>query len=223
MSPYHEILKSLVDDEVDFIVGGGVACVLHGVERVTMDVDLAVHMQPANFNRFVAVMETLGLRSRVPVRPQALLDPAFVRMLIDEKHALVFTFVDPDKPYRQVDVFLTVDLAYESLLPDSEWVELGGYRVRIVNRSRLLAIKRAIVPPRIRACLGLNSDRRHGPAGKAWSTAGPALRDTAWPAGPPPHLAPWPSPTPRYRRTEFKPRPTLKDKLDIEFLSRHET
>jgi predicted nucleotidyltransferase len=161
MSPYHEILKSLVDAEVDFIVGGGVACVLHGVERVTMDVDLAVHMQPENFNRFVTVMGTLGLRSRAPVRPQALLDPAFVRMLIDEKHALVFTFVDPDKPYRQVDVFLTVDMAYESLLPDTEWVELGGYRVRIINRSRLLAIKRAIVPSRLKDKLDIEFLSRH--------------------------------------------------------------
>ena len=148
MNPYREILKSLADAQVEFIIGGGVACVLHGVERLTMDVDVAVHMQPVNLGRFVDVMSTLGLKPRVPVSPQALLDPAFVRMMIEEKHALVFSFLDPDQPIRHVDVFLKADLAYESLLPDSEWVDMEGYRVRIINRARLLAIKRAIHPPR---------------------------------------------------------------------------
>lgn len=148
MNPYREILKSLADAQVEFIVGGGVACVLHGVERLTMDVDVAVHMQPANLERFVDVMSVLGLKPRVPVSPQVLLDPAFVRMMIEEKHALVFSFLDPDQPIRHVDVFIKADLAYEALLPDSEWVDMDGYRVRIINRARLLAIKRAIHPPR---------------------------------------------------------------------------
>jgi hypothetical protein len=155
MNPYNDILKSLADAQVDFIIGGGVACVLHGVERVTMDVDVSVHMQPANLRRFIEVMSVLGLKPRVPVAPQALLDPAFVRMMIDEKHALVFSFLDPDRPIRHVDVFLKADLAYETLLPDSEWVEMKGYRVRIINRSRMLAIKRAIQPPRAKDALDI--------------------------------------------------------------------
>jgi hypothetical protein len=48
MGPHTKILKELVAGGVDFILGGGVACVLHGVERVTMDVDVAVHMASAN-------------------------------------------------------------------------------------------------------------------------------------------------------------------------------
>jgi hypothetical protein len=34
----NEILFALTDAEVEFIVGGGVAAVLHGVERVTLDI-----------------------------------------------------------------------------------------------------------------------------------------------------------------------------------------
>mgnify|MGYP000630663523 CR=1 FL=1 len=42
MGDYEEILSMLVDSGVDFIIAGGVACVLHGVERVALDVDIAV-------------------------------------------------------------------------------------------------------------------------------------------------------------------------------------
>lgn len=37
-----EMLVTLTDAGVEFVVGGGVACVLHGVERVTLDLDIAV-------------------------------------------------------------------------------------------------------------------------------------------------------------------------------------
>lgn len=161
MGPYQEILQALAAAEVDFIVGGGVACVLHGVERVTMDVDLAVSMRPDNLGRFIAVMARLGLRPRVPVAPAALLDPAVVRLMVEEKNALVFSFVDPDRPVRHVNIFLTADLAYESLLPDSEWVALDGCRIRIVSRHRLLAIKLAIRPPRVKDAQDIEFLRSH--------------------------------------------------------------
>lgn len=155
MNPYFDILHALSDAKVEFIIGGGVACVLHGVERVTMDIDLSVHMVPANLDNFLGVMARLGLRPRVPIDPTTLLDPAVIRMMIEEKHALVFSFLDPDRPIRHVDMFLTADLSYESLLPDSEWVELNGVQVRIVGRKRLLAIKLAIRPPRAKDALDI--------------------------------------------------------------------
>ncbi|MFA6289086.1 MAG: nucleotidyl transferase AbiEii/AbiGii toxin family protein [Opitutaceae bacterium] len=161
MGPYEEILHALASQGVEFIVGGGVACVLHGVERVTMDVDVSVHMRPDNLTRFLQVMADLGLKPRVPINPGALLDPAVIRMMVEEKHALVFSFLDPDKPIRHVDMFLRADLSYESLLPDSDWIELGEEKIRIINRPRLLAIKLAIQPPRAKDALDIEYLRRH--------------------------------------------------------------
>ncbi|MDF3059219.1 MAG: hypothetical protein K0R17_3434 [Rariglobus sp.] len=161
MGPYTEIIKALSDAHVDFIIGGGVACVLHGVERVTMDIDLSVHMTPENLGRFIDVMAALKLKPRVPISPAALLDPGFIRMMIEEKHALVFSFLDPDRPIRHVDMFLVADLAYESLLPDSDQVEVEGISVRIINRRRLLAIKLAITPPRPKDTLDIEFLRRY--------------------------------------------------------------
>ncbi len=148
MGPYEEILCTLAQSGVEFIVGGGVACVLHGVERVTMDVDIAVKMQAVNFGKFVLAMEKLGLKPRVPVPPISLLDPETIRMMVEEKGALVFTFIDPDQPFRHLDLFIRDDLSFASLVDDVEWKELRGFRIRVIGRRRLLAIKLAIQPPR---------------------------------------------------------------------------
>jgi hypothetical protein len=74
MGSHTKILKELVAGNVDFILGGGVACVLHGVERVTMDVDVAVHMESANWDRLVRVMSKMGLLPRAPISPEALVE-----------------------------------------------------------------------------------------------------------------------------------------------------
>ena len=160
-NPYAEILSSLTEAKVDFIIGGGVACVLHGVERVTMDVDLAVLMSPANLEKFLSVIGRLGLKPRVPVSPESLMDPAAVRMMVEEKDALVFSFLDPDRPLRHVDVFLRPELSYETLLPKSEWVELGAYRLRVIGKEHLLALKLGIQPPRSKDVVDIEYLKKH--------------------------------------------------------------
>jgi hypothetical protein len=133
---------------VEFIVGGGMACILQGVERLTMDVDVAVMMQEKNWERLVKVTENLGLIPRVPLNPRSLIDPAVRRVVLDEKKAIVFTFLHPDRPSLQLDVFLRPDLAYEVLLQDAEWMNLEGRKIQVLNRQKLLALKKGIQPPR---------------------------------------------------------------------------
>lgn len=150
MGHYEEILAALVDSDVDFIVGGGVACVLHGVERVTMDVDIAVATDRANFSKFLDAMESLGLKPRVPIDPRSLLEASVLDHIIREKHALVFSFLDPDLPTRHVDIFLRDDLNHEALALHVETVEFRGKSLKLVSKRKLLEIKLAIDPPRLR-------------------------------------------------------------------------
>ena len=148
MAHHETILNALSDVGVEFIVGGGMACILQGVERLTMDVDVAVMMQEKNWERLVKVTENLGLIPRVPLNPRSLMDPAVRRVVLDEKKAIVFTFLHPDRPSLQLDVFLRPDLAYEVLLQDAQWMSLEGRKIQVLNQQKLLALKKAIQPPR---------------------------------------------------------------------------
>lgn len=143
-----DLLRSLVDRGVRFVVAGGVAVVLHGIERTTMDLDIALEMSRENVRRFGEAMDALGLRPMVPVPVQALSDPEMVRMMVEEKHAIVFMLADPGMPLRKIDVFLTEQLSYQNLVADSVSVEIPGMPLRVVSLRRLLALKRAVDPPR---------------------------------------------------------------------------
>lgn len=161
MGDYEEILSALVDAEVDFIIGGGVACVLHGVERVTMDIDIAVATDHQNFSKFLDVMQRLGLKPRVPVDPLSLLDDKVLAHILYEKQALVFSFVDPDRPTRHVDIFLRSNLNHSAMANHVETLEFHGKSLKVVTKEKLLEIKLAIDPPRLKDQIDIEFLRKH--------------------------------------------------------------
>lgn len=144
----NEILFALTDAQVEFIVGGGVAGVLHGVERVTLDVDVALNMEPANLEKFLRVMEELRLQPRVPIAGRDLMNREAVQRMIAEKGAIVFSFVDFDRPLRHVDIFLGRDLSFEELNKDAERLLVEGRNIKIIGMKKLLELKRLISPLR---------------------------------------------------------------------------
>jgi hypothetical protein len=57
---FEEIFRELNRRKIDYIVVGGVAVVMHGVVRLTADLDLMVHLEEKNLTKFVKVMNELG-------------------------------------------------------------------------------------------------------------------------------------------------------------------
>ncbi len=148
MNHFKETLVALSEAEVDFIICGGVAMVLHGVERATLDLDLSVSFVPENLRRFIAVIRSLELSPRIPVEHEFILDAANIERVIREKNALVFTFIHPHYQERQVDVFLTEELSYDNLFKDSEKINIYGYDINLLSKRALLRAKQSIDPPR---------------------------------------------------------------------------
>ena len=143
-----EILNDLIDNDVEFIVCGGVALVLHGVERMTVDLDLSLNFKKENMERFLTVMKKAGLVPRAPVPAESLMNDAQRQLMISEKNALVFTFIDPAQPFRQVDIFLSDSHAYRSLEKDMETMLIQNRPVQVVGKERLIELKKLVDPPR---------------------------------------------------------------------------
>jgi len=68
--------------------------------------------------------------------------------MIGEKGGLVFTFIDPDKPYRQIDIFLEEDKSYNQLHQFIEKINIGGTEINILSIEKLIDMKKDIDPLR---------------------------------------------------------------------------
>jgi hypothetical protein len=64
---YEEMFKQLNRRHIDYTVVGGVALVMHGVVRLTADLDLMLHLDEKNLNKFIDLMSDLGYKPRIPV------------------------------------------------------------------------------------------------------------------------------------------------------------
>ena len=145
---YAEMLIALAEAKVNFVVAGGVACVLHGVERMTMDLDLAVEMTDENLNRFIEVAGKLNLKPRVPVKLQFLADAKNRRQMVEEKNALVFSVIDPQIPMKHIDIFLTKENSYEVLNKNCDIVKLMGHSIKIASKDQIIEMKMGVTPTR---------------------------------------------------------------------------
>ena len=79
MTHLREIIISLADAKVDFVVGGGVACVLQGVERFTLELD-GRRIKIASVEKMLEVKEAID-----PPRDKDLLDIAALRRLLNDE------------------------------------------------------------------------------------------------------------------------------------------
>ncbi len=62
-----ELLQSLSDGQVQYVLVGGLAVQLHGFLRSTFDMGLVLAMNDENLARFIAVAKRYGLVSVIPV------------------------------------------------------------------------------------------------------------------------------------------------------------
>ncbi len=135
-----DILQELTERGVQFIVCGGVAVVLHGVERMTLDLDLVVEMSRENLQRLIDAMRALNLTPRVPVPPEDLLSPEKVRVMIEEKHMAAFSFISLKNPFQQVDILVLEK--FDDFLSDAEVQDVGGFEIKIASKEKLIEMKK---------------------------------------------------------------------------------
>jgi predicted nucleotidyltransferase len=138
---YEEIFRELNKKKVDYVVVGGVAVVMHGVVRLTADLDLMVHLEERNLAKFVEVMNELGYRPKVPVKAESFIDPENRRLWIEEKNMRVFSFYHPKKGIMLIDIFIDEPVSYNKIKEDSVRMKMGNLLIPTVSVEDLIRLK----------------------------------------------------------------------------------
>lgn len=132
------ILGVLARHDVDFLVVGGVAVVVHGYPRLTQDVDILAAPDAANMRRLATALAELNARS------------------VDDRNRELPLDLSHPEGLALGDFFLVTDAGGLDLVngprPDlKRWrrldaaaveVDLGGLAIRVVGKDDLIAMKR---------------------------------------------------------------------------------
>jgi hypothetical protein len=138
---YLELFKALQDDSVRYVVVGGLAVNLHGVGRLTMDVDLVVALDGENLSRFAKAAQRLALKPVVPVTLAELGDAAKVRSWIEEKHMLVFALRPPAAADPTIDLLMQPVVSFAEMYGARVDKDIAGIRVPVASIPHLIALK----------------------------------------------------------------------------------
>ena len=145
---FAEILGRLAAGEVDFVVVGMTAGILHGAPVTTLDLDIVHARAPENVARLLRVLDALDATYRHDARG---LRPRESHLAGPGHQLLTTTLGD-------LDCLGTIagDRGYEDLLPDTVALELAdGARVRVLSLSALIATKERTGRPKDLAVLPL--------------------------------------------------------------------
>jgi hypothetical protein len=138
---FEEIFRELNRRKIDYVVVGGVAVVMHGVVRLTADLDLMVHLDEKNLTRFVEVMNELGYRPKVPVKAESFIDPENRKSWIEEKNMKVFSFYHPKKGIMLIDIFINEPVPYNKIRKAAVKMKIGNLLIPTVSIENLIKLK----------------------------------------------------------------------------------
>lgn len=139
---YEEIFRALNANKVKYVVVGGIALVLHGVVRLTADLDLIVRLETKNLTTFVSVMKGLGYMPKVPVKAEEFIDYEKREKWRREKGMQVFSFYHPKKPSALLDVFVDEPIDYKTLEEEKKVIRAGNLKIPVVSIQHLIALKK---------------------------------------------------------------------------------
>lgn len=136
------LLRSLAEHNVEYILIGGMAGVLHGSARLTQDMDILYQRTPENIQRLVDAL--------APYRPYLRDAPPGLPFIWDARtvqRGLNFTLQTTE---GYIDLWGEVPGGgtYENLINHTVQVEIDGTPVRVVGLETLIRLKRATGRPK---------------------------------------------------------------------------
>jgi len=145
MFEFRKILKTLVEQDVDFILVGGLAGVLQGAPVNTKDVNILYSLAPPNPERLLGALVKLGAKFRGDPRNLA----PNLSHLNSKGHKLLAT------SFGDLDCLGTIEDAttYEDILPDVDEMILDDATILVISLPRLIEVKKKLTRPKDQVAL----------------------------------------------------------------------
>jgi hypothetical protein len=144
---FEAIMAALNEDDVLYLLVGGMAVVAHGHGRLTHDIDLVVKLDRENVLRAFRALGRLGYQPRVPVTAESFADPVNRRRWIAEKNMTVLNLYSDQHRSTPVDLFAEEPFDFDDALARSITAEVEGVSFRYVDLATLIRMKEAAGRP----------------------------------------------------------------------------
>lgn len=141
MIRFQKLFSALNRKKVRYLVVGGIAVNLYGIERATADIDLVVDLEEDNLNRFVRAMKEIGFKPKIPVMLEDFIKKENRERWISEKGLKVFSLFDPKNPFFLTDVLVEIPFDFKKIFEKKEKMKAGKVIIPVVPLESLIEMK----------------------------------------------------------------------------------
>ena len=143
MEVFLEVFDALEKADVRYLVIGGLAVALHGVPRMTADIDLCLSLDRENVERTIQALTELGFKPRSPVDAMLFADEAIRLDWISNRNLTVFTLVKSHPFHLEMDLLAENPFDFEQAYAERMTKRIGNTSIAVLDRLRLIEMKRA--------------------------------------------------------------------------------
>lgn len=136
------VVKALGDAGVRYLIVGGVAVVLHGYLRTTLDLDLVIQLERDNLGRALKALAGLGFQPQAPVPLEAFADPQIRQDWVEGKNMTVFSLWHPGFAGFAVDLFIEEPFDFAAVYEQAPVIALAETEARVIPLGDLISMKR---------------------------------------------------------------------------------
>lgn len=141
MDHFESVFEILNRTGVRYVLVGGVAVNLHGHQRFTKDLDLALELEGEGLLEAMLALRDAGYRPTAPVRLEDFADPAVRERWIEEKNMEVFQ-LHHDTRRVTLDILASVPIGFDELWAEAVDVRLERTTVKVASIDHLIRMKR---------------------------------------------------------------------------------
>ncbi len=138
------IVRALNENNVQYLIVGGLAVNAHGYQRATDDVDLVIGLAPDNIIRGLRALETIGFRMSIPVTPEQFAEPGERERWRRDKNMLVLKLWSDIHRTAPIDVFVYEPFDFQTEFAEAAWQDLEpDLKAPVIRLDTLLELKRS--------------------------------------------------------------------------------
>lgn len=143
------IIQTLNAANVRYLVVGGIAVNAHGYVRLTVDVDLLMHLDEANIVTALRALENLGYMPTIPVTAEEFAKAENRAAWMAQKQMKVLKLHSDQHRETSIDVFVYDPIGFEDAYGRAEYEPLAeGLKVPVCGYADLVRLKQLAGRPK---------------------------------------------------------------------------
>jgi len=143
MLDYLGIFKKFNEEGIRYLVVGGVAMNLHGVPRVTYDIDILIDLEDANISALMGLMKEWGFKPKVPVNVMDFADREKRDEWIATKNMKAFNLVNAKWALSEIDIIIDAPIEYSKAHQRARKITVQGVPIPVISIDDLIKMKKA--------------------------------------------------------------------------------